>query len=285
MANKNSVASRDAPAYPFHLLLDRSPVRLFSSYRQTDAAASVISLQIESTMASPGRARRVRSKLDDSLCWRGVQSVANLAARGDAELGEDAIEVRADGAVRHVELLADLAVGEPRGGHAGDLQLLRRQLVHRAALAWAAGDTGAAQLVACPLGPGQRAQRVERVAGGAQRHARLSHPPLAAQPGTERELEPRAGKRPVRQIRIERGPKEVFGLFVFGQQGAGVLERDAQPRRACLGEDGLHLGQDGAGLLEMPAVARRLREISDRPAALQRVPGRVPVLERAVRCS
>src|SRR3712207_9356364 len=36
------------------------------------------------------------------------------------------------------------------------------QLVHRAALAWAAGDTGAAQLVAGPLRPGQRAQRVQR---------------------------------------------------------------------------------------------------------------------------
>src|ERR671916_85253 len=137
------------------------------------------------------------------------------------------------------------------------------------------------RLVTGPLGPGQRAQRIKRVACGAQRHARLSHPPLAAQPGTERELEPRAGERPGGEVSIEGGPKEVFGLFVLGQQGAGVLECDAQPRGACLGEDGLHLGQEGAGLLEMSAVARRLRKVSYRPAALYLVPGRVPVLERA----
>src|SRR5215212_4068193 len=99
MSNKGAVASRDAPACPFHLLRDRSPVRLFSSYRQTDTGASVISLQIVSTSASPGRAKRVMSKLDDCLGQRGVQSVADLDARGDAEFGEDVVEVRADGAV------------------------------------------------------------------------------------------------------------------------------------------------------------------------------------------
>src|ERR687896_141814 len=113
------------------------------------------------------------------------------------------------------------------------------------------------------------------------RHPRLRHPPLAAQPGPERELEPRAGERPGGEVSIEGGPEEVFGLFVLGQQGAGVLECDAQPRGACLGEDGLHLGQEGAGLLEMSAVARRLRKVSYRPAALYLVPGRGPVLERA----
>src|SRR3712207_5591333 len=106
-------------------------------------------------------------RLNDCLRQRGVQSVAQLAARGDAELGEDVVEVRADGAVRHVELLADLAVGEPRGGHARDLQLLGRQLVYRAALARAARDTGAAQLVACTLGPRNGPEGVERLAGGA----------------------------------------------------------------------------------------------------------------------
>src|SRR5918997_6370459 len=165
-------------------------------------------------------------RLDVCLRQRGVQSVAQLAARGDAELGEDVVEVRADGAVREVESLAYLAVGEPRSGHAGDLQLLGGQLVHRAALAWAAGDTGAAQLVSRPLGPGSRAQRIKRIACGAQRHARLSHPPLAAQPGTERELEPRAGERPGGEVSIERRPKEAFGLFLdFGVFGKGVARR------------------------------------------------------------
>src|ERR671917_2376056 len=106
-------------------------------------------------------------RLDDCLGERGIQSVAQLAARGDAELGEDVVEVRADGAVRHVESLAYLAVGEPRGGQAGDLQLLGGQLVHRAALAWAAGDTCAAQLVAGPPGPRERAPRGRRAPGGA----------------------------------------------------------------------------------------------------------------------
>lgn len=54
----------------------------------------------------------------------GAGRASKQSARGDAELGKGAVEVGADGAVREVELLADLAVSEPGGRHARDLQLL-----------------------------------------------------------------------------------------------------------------------------------------------------------------
>ena len=61
-------------------------------------------------------------------CGNGERR-GEFAARGDAELGEDAVEVRADRAVRDVELLSDLAVGEAFGGEVSDLEFLRGQLV------------------------------------------------------------------------------------------------------------------------------------------------------------
>ena len=54
-----------------------------------------------------------------------VKDGAQLAARRDAELRKDAVEVRADRAVREIQRLADLAVRQALRGHPRDLQLLR----------------------------------------------------------------------------------------------------------------------------------------------------------------
>src|SRR3954464_8780739 len=73
---------------------------------------------------------------------RSAEPVAQLDARGDAELGEDAVEVGADRARREEEPLADLPVGQPVGGHPGDLELLVGELVPVAAPGAARGHAG-----------------------------------------------------------------------------------------------------------------------------------------------
>src|SRR5258707_11762384 len=61
---------------------------------------------------------------DDRSCFE-------LVPGGDTELREDPVQVEPDGAVREVELLADLSVREPFGSQLGDGELLRRQPVPR----------------------------------------------------------------------------------------------------------------------------------------------------------
>jgi hypothetical protein len=52
-----------------------------------------------------------------------------LAAGGDLEFGKDPVEVVANGPVRDEQLLPDFSVGQPVGRPAGDLELLRRELI------------------------------------------------------------------------------------------------------------------------------------------------------------
>src|SRR5690349_16402630 len=82
--------------------------------------ALVSAFRVASATSEPGGLHRV---------WGGAHDGCQLSTRRDAELGEDPVQVVADGAVREVELLADLPVAQPFRGQPGDLQLLRRQQV------------------------------------------------------------------------------------------------------------------------------------------------------------
>src|SRR6185312_2451092 len=93
------------------------------------------------------------------------QRVAELCAGGDAELREEPVEVRLDGPVREVELLADLPVREALGCELGDLELLRRQLRPAAGKAAANGLAGGTQLPAGALGVPEQTEGVERLGG------------------------------------------------------------------------------------------------------------------------
>jgi len=75
-----------------------------------------------------------------------------LGARGDSELREDTVEVVADRSVRDVELLTDLAIGQPSGGQLGDLKFLRRRLFSRFGSAPAARLPEGSQLAPGILG-------------------------------------------------------------------------------------------------------------------------------------
>src|SRR4051812_3506004 len=79
-----------------------------------------------------------------------VERLAELGTRRDSELGEDPVEVGADRAVRQVELLADLPVGQAVRGQPGNLELLRAEPVGGRRVPAVGGLSGGAQLLKRP---------------------------------------------------------------------------------------------------------------------------------------
>ena len=92
---------------------------------RTGSSGSTDSALLPST-ATKQRSRELL-RLDGG--WLTGQDAVELAAGADAELGEHLAEVPFDGARADEQLGADLGVGMPVGGEAGDLRLLRGELV------------------------------------------------------------------------------------------------------------------------------------------------------------
>jgi hypothetical protein len=111
-----------------------------------------------------------------------------LCAGGDLELGEDAVQVRADGPRREVEPFPDLPVGQALGGEPGDLQFLRRQHVLRAGPLDFDPFAGRAQLGPGLLGPAAGADEIEGELGRPQRRPRRSRQLTRSPPGQRRVL-------------------------------------------------------------------------------------------------
>src|SRR5215210_9220167 len=104
--------------------------------------------------------------------------------------------MRADRSVGEVEVLADLAIGHPAGGHRRDLQLLRSQVV---AGEWdppAARLAAGAELLSRTLPPVCRAEGVEPVASRSEGTAGVGVAPLSPQPRPVCEQQACAGERP-----------------------------------------------------------------------------------------
>ena len=95
----------------------------------------------------------------------GCERQGQLAARGDPEFGEHAVEMCRDRAVREVEPLSDLAVRETVGCELCDLQLLWCEAIARLRIAASARLSRRAQLAACTVAPGDATESVEYVAG------------------------------------------------------------------------------------------------------------------------
>src|SRR5215471_10287447 len=114
-----------------------------------------------------------------------------LGAGGDAELGEDLVQVIFDGPRADKQLPGDLPVGRPAGGQPGDLQLLGGELGERGGVAAAGGLAAGAQLGPGAAGPPGGAELLEPVEGGAQVAAGLAGPPGPPQRLPARQL--RAG--------------------------------------------------------------------------------------------
>jgi hypothetical protein len=64
-----------------------------------------------------------RSSIDSraDLALLAGEGLSQLSAGRDLELGKDPIQVRTDGPVREIQLLAYLTIREPLGRHGGDL--------------------------------------------------------------------------------------------------------------------------------------------------------------------
>src|SRR5215510_4212686 len=138
------------------------------------------------------RAPRGAARLADGTGWR-VQwrQPGQLGAGGDAELGEDLVEVVFDGPRADKQLRRDLPVGRPGGGQPGDLQLLRRELGERGRVSPPGGLTTGAQLGPGASGPRGRAEPLEALQRGTQVAAGLAGPPGPPQRLAARQL--RAG--------------------------------------------------------------------------------------------
>src|SRR6266567_6105912 len=102
------------------------------------------------TLASGGPAADLRRRLGRSAQRRGVrvgnQNAAEVAARGDVELGEDLTQVILDGAPGQEQPGADLRVRQAVAGQLGDLGLLGSQLKPGGDGAFAGGLAGGLQL-------------------------------------------------------------------------------------------------------------------------------------------
>ena len=98
----------------------------------------------------------------------GRQRLAQVPARGDAELPEHLPQVPFDGAGADEQLGGDLRVGPSVTGQPGDVLLLGGELVERVGLALADLLAGGEQLAACALGERLDAQLGEGVVGRAE---------------------------------------------------------------------------------------------------------------------
>lgn len=100
-----------------------------------------------------------------------TEARSKLAARGDVELGEDAVQVRAHRAVRQKEASADLAIGKPFRREPSDLRLLTGEHEVRAINARDRRLAGCSELSASEFGPVSSAHGVERRVRGEEKSA------------------------------------------------------------------------------------------------------------------
>src|SRR5438270_4142017 len=177
--------------------------------------------------------------------------------------------------MRQVELLGDLTVGQPPCRHLSDLELLRREPVPRAEGPALAGLTRRAQLLPGPFAPRHGAKGIEYVPGGTQRRARFGDSPLAAKPGAIGEQDASSLPRPAGRVLPESVLEEGFGGIVLGQERSRIKKVGVQERsRRNLGYN-LQFTDHRSGDVSITGIDRRLGKIADRPAANDRMVGRI----------
>jgi hypothetical protein len=144
-----------------------------------------------------------------------------LAAGGDAELGEDLAQVVLNGVGADEQPGADLRVGQPVPGQQRDLHFLRRQLL--AGLdgsrpgALAGGLPGGLQLPAGPFGEGFHPDLVEHAVRGAQLLPGVGPAVFAAQPlAVEQVRAGQLGAKPGAAEPVDRVGVQVIGGPVLG---------------------------------------------------------------------
>src|SRR5215208_5495431 len=114
--------------------------------------------------------------------FRVEEGIVQAHARADLELGEHLLQVPLDGTGAEEQPGADLRIGKTVPREAGDLLLLRRELVARLDSALARPPARRHDLAAGALGERLHADPLEQLVGGAQLRARIRAPALPAQP-------------------------------------------------------------------------------------------------------
>ncbi len=115
-----------------------------------------------------------------SFGGRFGQGVTEGGAGGDAELGEDLVEVGGDRTRGEEEAGRDFLVGVARRGEQGDLALLRGE-GGQAGLGRGDGDAGGSQFPVRAVRPGGRSELAEGLRGGGQLTAGVGGALYAAQ--------------------------------------------------------------------------------------------------------
>src|SRR5215472_14241298 len=167
------------------------------------------------TPPGPLRPRRTSSASprDGTAVNRPENSFVELIPGGDTELREDPVEVKPDGAVREVELLADLPVREPLGSQLGDGEFLRREPIRRSLDAASTRLAGGPEFLAGGVRERWEGEGVEGLPRRTQGCPRFRDPPLPAQPAAVPQEHAASVARPSRQVAFD-------GVYV---QGLGVL--------------------------------------------------------------
>jgi hypothetical protein len=161
-----------------------------------------------------------------------LDEVAQLETGGDAQLGEAAVEVRADRARGEEELLADLPVGQPPGGEPDDVPLSRGKFGERVGGRLRDAEAGGPRFGPGTLDPRARAQATEALQGFGERPTRLRDAPTAPQPLGEVEQGLCAFEGPVLQYRIRQARPEVrFGVLGVRQKATGPADQRTRTRR------------------------------------------------------
>src|SRR5580693_813510 len=215
-----------------------------------------------------GSARESALRREWRCCaWSRGKRAGQLAARADAELGEDLAQMVGDGGGADEQLRGDLRVGGAVPGQPGDQRFLRGQGIWRLDGAFADLATAGPQLDARPFGKRRGADRIKDLMGAGELIAGVTPAPLAAQPLAVDQVgapqfHPQAGAAET----VDRLTVEVLGVLAVADQRprAGL---DTKHPVGLAGAGYIREPLHGAGrTLRHPAVHRRLDQLDERPA-------------------
>ena len=198
-----------------------------------------------------------------------VQRVSQRRPGGDAELGEDPVQVSRDGARGHVEPGGDLAVGQAGRGQLGDLAFLERE-GRAAAVDTLARGPGRPELGGRASRPRTRAEPLEAVASGGELAPGVTSAAEPPQAFAVRELHAGELERPLLDSRQGQRCTEQGRCFVIGRDHRRGRGRDqSEPRRqAAEVRSSRGLGVS-AGLVVASGVHRGVDQVQRGPQRLQ----------------
>src|SRR5262245_47816307 len=170
-----------------------------------------------------------------------------------------------DRARREKQLRRDFLVGEPLGDEPRDLELLGRELGDRAGVSLARGLSRGSQLRPCPLGPGDGAERLERLERGSKVGARLDALAVPSQVFAVEQVSPRPVERAA-ALRVQAKRLGEIGLAVlaFRQQRSAARGERKRPGRGAGTRKALEHEERLARDLLAACARRRLNEVGGR---------------------